>query len=271
MFNAILATVVVSLISLIGIVLFVKKSLFESKYGSILLSLAAGVMLATAIVDVLPEALEGGVTKEIFWALLAGICLFFLLERVIHSFHHHQHGGHDHVGKPAAYLVLFGDALHNFFDGIAIAAAFSVGVEVGIATTIAIILHEIPQEIADFATLLYAGFSRGKALFYNFLSALTSVLGAVLGWMFLTSFDGVTSYFLAFTAGMFIYIACSDLIPALHENFKKDQKWGQVVGFLLGVLLMAILVNQLHGSEHGTDEKDHVDNVVVETHLESVR
>lgn len=269
MFNAVMATLVVSLISLVGILLFVKKSLVESKYGSILLSLAAGVMLSTAIVDILPEALEEGVSQEIFWALLAGICLFFLLERVLHSFHHHQHGDHDHAGKPAAYLVLFGDALHNFFDGIAIAAAFAVGNEVGIATTLAIILHEIPQEIADFATLLYGGFSRKKALLYNFLTALTAVLGAVIGWQSLTLFEHLTPYFLAFAAGMFIYIACSDLIPALHENFKKDQKWGQLIGFFGGVLLMVLLVGQLHHDEH--DQKTENHDVVVERHLEAIR
>lgn len=267
MFNAIVATLAVSLISLVGILLFVKKSLVESKYGSILLSLAAGVMLSTAIVDILPEALEGGVKQEIFWVLLAGICLFFLLERLFHSFHHHQHGEHNHVGKPAAYLVLFGDALHNFFDGIAIAAAFAVGNEVGIATTLAIILHEIPQEIADFATLLYGGFSRRKALLYNFLTALTAVFGALIGWQFLTLFENLTPYFLAFAAGMFIYIACSDLIPALHENFKKDQKWAQLIGFFTGVLLMVLLVNQLHHDEHNEKTEEH--GVVVERHLEA--
>lgn len=283
MFNALAATLVVSLLSMIGVLLFVKKSLLESKYGSILLSLAAGVMLATAVVDLLPEALESGVKPEIFWALLGGICLFFILERVLHSFHHHQHGEHDHLGKPAAYLVLLGDGLHNFFDGIAIAAAFSVGNEVGVATTLAIILHEIPQEIADFATLLYAGFSRKKALLFNLCSAFTAIIGLLLGWQFLETFDGITPFFLAFTAGMFIYIACSDLIPALHENFKKDQKWGQLVGFLVGVVLMTLLVNYLHSSighdYHENDDqverlvldklKENKTSLEVERHLES--
>lgn len=270
MFNAVLATVAVSLLSLLGAVLLLRKKFLASSYGGMLVSMAAGVMLATAVLDLLPEALEGYAEKEIFWALLGGICLFFILERLIHWYHHHGHEHHQEKEvKPAAYLILLGDGLHNFFDGIAIATAFSVDFTVGVTTTIAVILHEIPQELADFVALVHSGIRFWKALFFNFLSALTAVLGAVVGWYFLSSVSGALPFLLAFTAGMFIYISCSDLIPALHEDFKRDRKWLQTVTFLLGVLIMAILVNFLHGAEHGEDQIPRGRVYEVESHLEA--
>jgi len=250
MFNAIIATVVISLISLVGALLLLRKKALTTTYGGIMVSMAAGVMLATAILDLLPEAIEAYHEKEVFWALLAGICVFFIMERLIHWYHHHNHEHkHEKEIQPAAYLILLGDSLHNFFDGIAIATAFSVNFNLGVATTIAIILHEIPQELADFVALIHSGFKFGKALVFNLLTALTAVFGAVVGSYFISSVEGVLPFLLAFNAGMFIYISCSDLIPALHEDFKKDKKWLQTLTFLLGVVVMAVLVNFLHG-EH---------------------
>jgi zinc and cadmium transporter len=271
MFNAVLATIGVSLVSLIGAVLMLKKKFQTITYGGVLVSMAAGVMLATAVLDLLPEAIEGYGEKEIFWALLAGICLFFVMERLIHWYHHH---GHTHAQeksiKPTAYLILLGDALHNFFDGIAIATAFSVSNTVGVATTIAVILHEIPQELADFVALVHSGVKFWKALFFNLISALTAVLGVVVGWMFLSSVSGTLPFLLAFTAGMFVYISCSDLIPALHEDFKRDRKWLQTVTFLLGVIVMAVMLNFLHEAEHGEEKLETPGRVYeVESHLEA--
>lgn len=245
MFYAILATVAVSLVSLIGAVLLFKKELIQARYGGLMISIAAGVMLATALTDLLPEALEQSQGKEVYWTLLAGVCVFFVMERLIHWYHHHGHE-HGHEIKPTAYLILLGDALHNFFDGIAIATAFAVSVPVGIATTVAIILHEVPQELGDFIALTHSGFTVKKALFYNLISGVTAIIGAIAGWYFLSSVEGALALLLAFNAGMFIYISCSDLIPSLHEDFKKDKKWLQTIAFLFGVVLMVVLVNTLN-------------------------
>ncbi len=267
MLNAIVAAVLVSLCSLVGLLLLYKRKALTATYGGMLVSMAAGVMLATAVLDLLPEAVEAYHEKEVFWALLAGICLFFIMERLVHWYHHHHHEhGHDEI-KPAALLILMGDSLHNFFDGIAIATAFSVDFNLGVATTLAILLHEIPQELADFVALLHSGMKFGRVVVYNLLTALTAVLGAMAGWYFIGAVDGVLPFLLAFNAGMFIYISCSDLIPALHEDFKKDKKWLQTVMFLLGVMLMAVLVNFLH-AEHG-EEKLPGRVYPVESHLEA--
>ncbi len=246
MFNAILATVIVSLMSLTGAVLFFRKNYLTNRYGGALLSMAAGVMLVAAVMDLLPEAVEIYSGKELYTALLLGICLFFVMERMIHWYHHHTHlHSREQEIQPAAYLVLVGDSLHNFFDGLAIAAAFSVSFGLGMVTTLAIILHEIPSELADFITLIHSGFKFWKAIIYNFLSGLTAVIGAVVGWYFLSSVKEALPFLLAFNAGMFIYISCSDLIPALHEDFKKDKRWLQTLTFLLGVVLMASIIGFL--------------------------
>lgn len=246
MFNAILASVIVSLMSLTGAVLFFRKKYITGRYGGALLSMAAGVMLVAAVLDLLPEAVALYSGKELYWAFLFGICLFFVMERMIHWYHHHTHlHQREQEIQPAAYLVLVGDSLHNFFDGLAIAAAFSVGVELGVVTTVAIILHEIPSEMADFITLIHSGFKFWKALLYNLLSGLTAIAGVLAGWYFLAEVKGALAFLLAFNAGMFIYISCSDLIPALHEDFKKDKRWLQTLTFLLGIVLMSTVIGTL--------------------------
>ena len=266
MFNAVIATIIVSLVSLVGALLLFKKNLINGHYGGIMISLAAGVMLATAALDLLPEALEGNPGKEVYWALLSGVCVFFIMERMIHWYHHHGHeAGHSKEIAPSAYLILLGDGLHNFFDGLAIATAFSFSWQVGVTTTIAIILHEIPQELADFVALVHGGLSVSKALIYNLVSGLTAVAGAIGGWYFLQSVTGSLPYLLAFNAGMFIYISCSDLIPALHEDFKKDRKWLQTITFLVGVILMALIMNMVN--EQGAQTQS--SSPVVERHLEA--
>ncbi len=272
MFNAVLATIIVSLISLMGALLLFKKNLIRGDYGGIMISLAAGVMLTTAILDLLPEALEGNPGKGIYWMLLAGVCTFFIMERMIHWYHHHHHchdqheHKHDQEVAPTAYLILLGDGLHNFFDGLAIATAFSVSWEVGAVTTLAIVLHEIPQELADFVALVHSGFTVKKALIYNLISGFTAIMGTVGGWYFLQNVSGALPYLLAFNAGMFIYIACSDLIPALHDDFKKNRKWIQTFTFLLGVITMAIIMNTVNESV-STQNQDR--SPVIETHLEA--
>lgn len=275
MINAVLATIIVSVFSLVGALILFKKDLISPRYGSMMISIAAGVMLATAILGLLPEALESLSDHSIYWALLGGIGLFFVMERLMHWYHHHQHSeehkamkGHKEDVTPTAYLILIGDSLHNFFDGLAIATAFSLSFEVGIMTTIAIILHEIPQELADFIALVHSGLNVKKALWYNLLTALTAVLGAVLGWYFINSLEGLLPYMIAFNAGMFIYISCSDLIPALHEDFKQDRKWLQTIAFILAALVMGLLIGQLHHG-HEADEIE-INRAEGTSHLEAV-
>lgn len=276
MIEAIVATLLVSLLSLSGAIFLMKKEIISARYGRLMISIAAGVMLATAVLGLLPEAVEMFHGHDAYWVFLLGICFFFVMERMVHWYHHHQHNPEHQSGhlkaaevRPTAYLILAGDSLHNFFDGVAIATAFNISFEVGVATTLAIILHEIPQELADFIALTHSGLKVKKALLFNLLTALTAVLGAVVGWYFLHALEGSLPYLVAFNAGMFIYIATSDLIPALHEDFKKNRKWLQTFAFLLGVVLMGLLLNSI-GHSHEHEEDDHAEESRLE-HVEIKR
>lgn len=281
MIYAILSAVAVSLISLVGALLFIRKKEISPGYGGIMVSMAAGVMLTAAVLDLLPEAVHQFSGSEIYWALLGGICVFFILERLLHWYHHHSHCP-EHVKncedkqhtEPTAYLILVGDSLHNFFDGVAIATAFSVNVYVGMVTTLAIVLHEIPQELADFVALMHSGMKFKRALFFNLLTAFTAVVGVFFGWYFLSLVGGALPFLLAFNAGMFIYISCSDLIPSLHEGFKKDRRWTQTITFLLGVAVMFVLITLLHPFHDVHEEEGHshvieIDHPASESHLEA--
>lgn len=228
--EAIAATVLVSLISLVGVALLAFKKQTLSEIVFYILSFATGSLLAAAFLDLLPEAIEGIDARTAFAIALGGIVLFFILERLVHW--HHEHHDHKEHEKPVAYLVLVGDALHNFFDGVSIAASFAASPALGVTTTLAIVLHEIPQELSDFTLLLYAGFSTRKALAFNLLSGLTAVLGA-LGFFYLASYiEHLEAYGLALAAGGFLYIAGSDLIPELH----KEKIWHRTILQLVAIL-----------------------------------
>lgn len=178
------------------------------------ISFAVGTLLGAVFFEILPESLEYGEAEKIFLWTFAGFVIFFVLERFL--FWYHCHEGHCDV-HAAGYLMLTGDAVHNFIDGIIIALAFIADIRLGIATSIAVIIHEIPQEFSDFLVMLGAGFPRGKALVYNFLIALTTIAGAILTYYlsdYITGFIGVA---LGLVAGNFIYIAASDLVPILHS------------------------------------------------------
>lgn len=232
------ASLVVSTVALIGILSVFLRQSSQVRYASTAVSFAAGVMLSAAFLDILPEALELHDSPLIFTAIFAGILLFFFLERFVLWFHHHHEG---HGAKPSAVLILVGDAVHNVIDGIAIAAAFLASPAVGVTTTLAIAAHEIPQEIADYSILVAGGMSRRRALAWNFLSALTSVIGAVVGYFFLSTVENWLWFFLAFAGGMFLYIALSDLIPELHHDFRRDRRWQQLVPFVLGLTVFWML------------------------------
>ncbi|MBP9699777.1 ZIP family metal transporter [Candidatus Woesebacteria bacterium] len=243
LFFILIASLLVSAVSFVGGIFLVNHRLFSnSTFTSSLVSFAAGIMLSAALLDLLPEAQEAAGEGNIFLPVLIGIVAFFFLERFVVWFHHH-HASH---GKaPTSVLILLGDAVHNFIDGVAIAAAFLVSPALGVTTTLAIAAHEIPQEIADFSVLISGGMKKSKALLYNFISGLTAVLGAITAYFFFETVQGVSWILLSFTAGMFLYIACSDLIPELHKELSDKKKWMQTLPFVGGIVLLGLFVHFL--------------------------
>lgn len=238
------ATVIVSLISLVGIVLFLtgKKKIDEILF--FLISFSTGTLLGAAFFDLLPESVgTTGFAVALQFAFI-GIIVTFCMEKLIHWHHHHAGKEHEHE-HPLGTLTLVGDGVHNFFDGVAISAAFMANVPLGVATTLAIALHEIPQEIGDYALLLHSGYSKSKALFFNFISALTAILGAVLFYFFSGLVANIESYALAFTAGMFIYIAATDLLPELHKEKKLKNSLVQLACILVGAAMIFLIATYL--------------------------
>jgi len=237
-----LATISVSLLSLSGALLLLKDKKGQQANVTHFVSFAAGVMLSAALLDLLPDAIAETNIQPILMFALWGIVGSFLFERFILWHHHHEDKHHI---KPSAFLVLVGDAVHNFVDGVVIVAAFLVNPALGISTTIAIAAHELPQELADFSVLIYAGFTRQKALLFNFLSAVTAIVGTVVAYYFLGLYAQLLPPVLAFTAGMFIYIACADLIPELHRehNTNKENPFLQVLPFISGIIIMLTIIS----------------------------
>uniref|UniRef100_A0A7C4TJ21 ZIP family metal transporter n=1 Tax=candidate division WWE3 bacterium TaxID=2053526 RepID=A0A7C4TJ21_UNCKA len=231
--QAILASLAVSAITLPLGLIFLKSTKTRKWLGKHFISLCAGVMLGNALTNLLPEAIElTSNTKLVSLSILVGILAFFLLEKSKVWFHHHD-GNHGH--NPTVQLVIIGDNLHNFIDGIAIALAFMASTHLGIITTIAIILHEIPTELSDLSLLINRGMKIKKAMLYNFYSALASLLGTVLGFYFLANQLTFQAAVLGGLAGMFIYIACSDLIPDMHNETNKEKNLISIAIFIVGI------------------------------------
>ncbi len=229
------STLIVSAISLIGILfLSLNQSLFR-KLLLVLVSFASGTLLGGAFLHLIPEALLNG-GENLFIVILSGILVFFLLEKFLWR-HCHERDCPVHV---FAYLNLLGDGIHNFIDGILIAASFLTSTPLGFATALAVVSHEIPQEIGDFGILVYGGFSKVKALSYNLLSALMAFVGALLTYSF-SAYLPSSSYFLMFAAGSFIYVATTDLIPELHKEHGVAKSFLQFALLVVGILLMWLL------------------------------
>jgi len=234
-----LAVIGVSLLSLIGIFFI---SLDEKKLDRILfilISFAAGSILGSACFDLLPEGLELS-GDSVFIYTSVGFVGFFFLERFIYWYHGHVHEseiGKKTVVKSLVYLNVFGDGVHNLIDGMIIAASFSLNASIGVVSTIAVIFHEVSQEIGDFGILVYGGFTKMKALMFNFLSALTAIVGVFVSALFSAYIEGFTGFLIAFAAGGFIYLAASELIPEIQqeEDFKKSLI--QFVLFISGLFL----------------------------------
>jgi len=220
-----------------------------------LVSFAIGSMLGAVFLGILPHALSSPYIKDshdIFIAVLGGLLAFFLLEKLVIWRHCHTadceaHGQEDtHSHHSAANLILIGDGVHNLLDGVVIAAAFMTNFNLGVVTSVAIIAHEIPQEVGDFAILLHGGFNRKRALFYNLLSSLTSIIGAVVAYFFLSQTTHIIPYLLAVAASSFIYIAIVDLIPGLHKKIDVSTTVQQVLLIFAGVMLIYFTHAHMH-------------------------
>lgn len=239
------SVLIISLVSFVGAFTLSLRAETIKKYVFIFVSLAVGALLGDALIHLIPEAIEeiGDTTKTSLF-VIAGVLIFFILEKFLH-WHHHEDDNEKHI-KPVGKMILISDGFHNFIDGIIIGASYLVSIEVGIATTIAVILHEIPQEIGDFGVLIHAGYSKTKALFLNFVSAIISVLGVFSIFILGEYLESQLSLLLAIAAGGFIYIAMSDLIPELHKHSenKKDflHTLTQIIMTLVGVGLMLALL-----------------------------
>jgi len=232
------STFLVSLISLVGIFTLAIKDNLLHKILFCLIGFSAGALIGSAFLHILPECLENNKSTTVFSYLILGIIIFFIMERFLHWRHCHEEG----VCKTHAftYLTLVGDGFHNFIDGMVIAASFVVSFQLGAVTTLAIILHEIPQELSDFAILVYGGFTKKKALLFNFASALTAMVGALAGYFINDYIQGFSNFILPLTAGGFIYIATSDLIPELHKENDLKRSMAAFSAFLLGIVFMAL-------------------------------
>jgi zinc and cadmium transporter len=232
---------IVSVISLIGALIIVLKQGQIKKILLFMVSFSAGAMLGDVFIHLLPELTEEGkfgLSESLY--ILAGILIFFILEKILHWRHCHHTATQSHI-HPLAAMNLVGDAIHNFIDGLLIAGSYLLSVPVGIATTIAVILHEIPQEMGDFGVLLHAGMEVKKALLFNFISALTSVLGAFVIIVLGAGGYDISNKIIPITIGGFLYIANSDLIPELHKEVIIKNSVIQLISFLTGVGIMFLL------------------------------
>lgn len=221
-----------------------------------LVSLSTGVLLATALLNVLPEAFEGQASPQhLFATLLGGLLFFFLLEKAElyrhghhheHDEHHHHHGFDVQQAGRGGWSVLLGDSIHNFCDGVIIAAAFLADMRLGMVTALAIIAHEIPQEVGDYIVLLNAGFSRGKALLYNAVSGLAAVLGGVLGYFVVGAWEALFPYLLVVASSSFIYVAVADLIPQLQHRLSWRETLAQLLWLAAGLGVVLVAGHFLH-------------------------
>ena len=238
-FYAFGGVILVSLVSLVGIFSLSLREEWIRKYIFIFVSLAVGALLGDAFIHLIPEAFEESASSAGLFIII-GVLIFFTLEKFLHWHHHGEDEGEAHI-HPVGKLVLFSDGIHNFIDGVIIGVSFMVSVPVGLATTLAVILHEIPQEIGDFAVLLHAGYTKKRALYLNFLSALFAILGTVVAFLLGESGEAFTTWVLPFAAGGFIYIATSDLIPELHKTKELRHSISELALVLVGVLSMLAL------------------------------
>ncbi|MFO7807411.1 MAG: ZIP family metal transporter [Candidatus Moraniibacteriota bacterium] len=233
---SIIAALAVSLISLLGVFTL---ALGEKRLKNILfffISFSAGSLIGGAFFHLLVESLEKSPALRVFEYAIIGFIIFFILEKILHWHHCHKKNCKEH--KILGLQNLFGDGIHNFIDGLVIVSAFSVDVKLGVTVSLSVALHEIPQEISDFGVLLYSGFSKGKALLFNLLSAVLAVVGALAGYFLISRVDSLVQVLLPLAAGGFIYIAASDLIPEINKEKAPKRNILSFIFFLLAILMM---------------------------------
>lgn len=231
---------VVSVLSLTGILLLSFREVIFRKCIPLFISIAVGALLGDAFIHLIPETLTEDGTTSMSLLIIVGILSFFILEKFLHWHHHGEDTEAAHI-HPVGRLVLVSDIIHNFLDGVVIAASFLVSVPVGLATTLAVVLHEIPQEVGDFAVLLHAGYTKRRAILLNFLTALSAFFGAAFFLVIGEYAAPLTAYFIPLTAGGFIYIAVADLIPELQKTKQLKNSLYQLAAVISGVAAMAAL------------------------------
>jgi zinc and cadmium transporter len=237
------ATLAISLISFVGILTFFLRENLLNRALLVLVALSAGALLGGAFLHLIPETIgQVGASLDIFLYLLFGFCLFFILEQFLQWRHQHTVS---HGVKPFSYLILVSDGVHNFIDGLIIAASFVSSYHLGIVTTLAVALHEIPQELGDFGVLVYGGFSKTRALIFNFISAMTAIAGGVVGYFASSILHDSIVYLLPFAAGNFIYIAAADLIPEIKHRVSLGRSVIHFCVFLAGIGIM-LAVKYIH-------------------------
>lgn len=239
---ALFAVLIVSAISLIGLFTLLIKRKFLERILLYMVAFSVGALLGDAIMHLLPEAFsDSGGNLFFSISVFSGILFFFLLEKILRWRHCHELSCADHP-KHIGTINLAGDAMHNLIDGLLIGASFSISIPLGITTTLAVIFHEIPQELGDFGVLIHSGFTVKKAIFFNFLSASTAIISAIVAVSLGGIATGFKSFMIPFTFGSFIYIALSDLIPELHREVGWKKSFGQIIAILLGFTVMYALV-----------------------------
>lgn len=236
-----------SIFSMIGGVILLWKKDLAKKFSLFLISFAAGVLLGVAFFDLLPEALEGlGNINTLSFFALGAIVILFTVERFLWWYHHHRFDSDEHPEEHAlheahAYILLTGDAIHNFVDGVLITAAFLTSFPLGVIVSLGIVAHELPQEIADFSIMLSAGFSRAKIFILNFAASSTTLFGALLAFWAFGIASELIPYVLAISLGVFIYIALSDLIPSIHHRSEHKYDVFHFLFFVGGIMLIFFL------------------------------
>lgn len=231
----ILSTVIISLFAFIGALTLAIKEKLLNKIIHSLIALSIGALLGGAFLHLMPEAVEELGNENVFLYILIGFLIFFLIEKLLHWRHCHEGKCQIHT---FTYINLLGDGVHNLLDGIIIAAAFMIDIRLGLTTVILIALHEIPQEIGDFAVLIYGGFKKKKALLLNFLSATMVIVGGVAGYFFLDHIESSVPLLVAIAAGGFIYIAATDLIPEIKKETLRGKSILNFIIILVGILIM---------------------------------
>lgn len=246
LWEILLYTAIGSIFSLCGGFILLAKRAIHPRMVHGLSAFAGGVLLATAFLDLLPEAIrEGGETNAVLFFALLGIVIFFFAERFLHWTHRHHHDDEKIATKPIVPLVIFGDSMHNFIDGVVIAITFMTDPHLGILTTFAVAAHEIPQEIGDFGIMLRAGVGRSRIILYNIFSSLAAFAGAILAFSIGSFIEGYLPLLLAVTAGFFIYIASSDIIPDIHEENKRGFAVFESMLLVLGIIVLYVAITLL--------------------------